>query len=185
MPTVFATQPVRHARVGIAVDDGGHESLAAGRVFALLEAAIRDLQGARDRADARVPAARILGIRPAHMVIAHDGRTPIGAVTLIAPSCAAPGRRIALIAPVGPGETTLTAVLRRLMRFLGHEVPPPDVPVLTLGAPGAHLTADTADAVLADLVAVAAGRTVLLITHRVPTPGADAVLSGVDEVRIL
>jgi hypothetical protein len=190
MPTALDTRPVRHERVGVAAAAGDLETLAAGRVFALIEAAVRDLPGARDGVGARAPAARILGIRAADLVIVHDGRTPVGAVTLILPPGAAPPdsaarRRVALIAPSGPGEPTLAALLTRLMRFIGHDVPPADVPVLILGEPGLHLDADTADAVLADLVAAAADRAVLLITHRAPTPGADAVLRAADEVHIL
>lgn len=185
MPTVLDTRPIRHERIGVAAA-GDPETLAAGRVFALLEAAIRDLPGARDRGDARAPAAWILGIRPADIVIVHDGRAPIGAVTLILPPGAITARqRAALIAPSGPGVPTLAALLARLMRFVGHDVPPAYVPVLVLGEPGHHLEADTADAVLADVVAAAADRAVLLITHQAPTPGADAVLCGADEVHTL
>jgi hypothetical protein len=180
MPTVFDTRPIQQTRVEVRSTGDRPSQAAADRVFALLTAGLRDLPGAHEQAAARGPA---LGVRPTDMVIACAGPAPLGAVTLILPRGVGPaGRRVALIASCGPGEPTLAAILNRLTRFLGQEVPPADVPVLILDEPGTHLEADAA---LADLVATAADRTVLLITHREPTPGADALLRGVDEVHTL
>ncbi|SHF54645.1 ATP-binding cassette, subfamily C, CydCD [Jatrophihabitans endophyticus] len=56
-----------------------------------------------------------------------------------------------------------------------------DPAVLVLDEPTAHLDPDTERAVLADLLAATAGRTVLLTTHRrVPVERLDAVLAVVD-----
>jgi thiol reductant ABC exporter CydC subunit len=54
-----------------------------------------------------------------------------------------------------------------------------DFPVLILDEPGEHLDAQTADAIVADLLAVTEGRTTLLITHRLMG------LEEVDEVLVL
>jgi thiol reductant ABC exporter CydC subunit len=54
-----------------------------------------------------------------------------------------------------------------------------DFPVLVLDEPAEHLDAPTADAMLADLLAVTQGRTTLLITHQL------AGLEQVDEVLVL
>jgi ABC-type multidrug transport system fused ATPase/permease subunit len=54
-----------------------------------------------------------------------------------------------------------------------------DFPVLVLDEPGEHLDTQTADAVVADLLAVTEGRTTLLITHRLKG------LEEVDEVLVL
>jgi len=54
-----------------------------------------------------------------------------------------------------------------------------DFPVLVLDEPGEHLDTQTADAIVADLLAVTQGRTTLLITHRLTG------LEEVDEVLVL
>ncbi len=54
-----------------------------------------------------------------------------------------------------------------------------DFPVLVLDEPGEHLDTQTADAILADLLAITEGRTTLLITHRLTG------LEDVDEVLVL
>ena len=54
-----------------------------------------------------------------------------------------------------------------------------DFPVLILDEPGEHLDTPTADAIVADLLDARAGRTTLLITHRL------AGLEEVDEVLVL
>ena len=54
-----------------------------------------------------------------------------------------------------------------------------DFPVLVLDEPGEHLDTQTADAILADLLAVTEGRATLLITHRLTG------LEDVDEVLVL
>ncbi len=54
-----------------------------------------------------------------------------------------------------------------------------DFPVLILDEPGEHLDTQTADAIVADLLAVTEGRTTLLITHRLTG------LEEVDEVLVL
>jgi thiol reductant ABC exporter CydC subunit len=54
-----------------------------------------------------------------------------------------------------------------------------DFPVLVLDEPGEHLDTPTADAIVADLLAVTEGRTTLLITHRLTG------LEEVDEVLVL
>ena len=54
-----------------------------------------------------------------------------------------------------------------------------DFPVLVLDEPGEHLDTQTADAILADLLAVTRARATLLITHRL------AGLEEVDEVLVL
>jgi thiol reductant ABC exporter CydC subunit len=54
-----------------------------------------------------------------------------------------------------------------------------DFPVLVLDEPGEHLDTQTADAIVADLLAVTEGRTTLLITHRLTG------LEDVDEVLVL
>ena len=54
-----------------------------------------------------------------------------------------------------------------------------DFPVLILDEPGEHLDTQTADAIVADLLAVTEGRTTLLITHRLTG------LEDVDEVLVL
>ena len=54
-----------------------------------------------------------------------------------------------------------------------------DFPVLILDEPGEHLDTQTADAIVADLLAITEGRTTLLITHRL------AGLQEVDEVLVL
>jgi ABC-type transport system involved in cytochrome bd biosynthesis fused ATPase/permease subunit len=56
------------------------------------------------------------------------------------------------------------------------------LPVLVIEEPPADLARSAADALLTDLLTAAAGRTVLLVTHRVMLPGADPVLRHVDEV---
>ncbi|MDX6738879.1 thiol reductant ABC exporter subunit CydC [Actinocorallia sp. A-T 12471] len=76
-------------------------------------------------------------------------------------------------AAVSGGERQRIALARALLA---------DFPVLILDEPDAHLDEDTADRVLADLLAAAGDRTVLLITHRPGVPGADPVLRHVDEV---
>src|SRR5581483_325583 len=47
-----------------------------------------------------------------------------------------------------------------------------DFPILILDEPGEHVEAQAAEAILADLLAAAAGRTVLLITHELGGLGA-------------
>jgi thiol reductant ABC exporter CydC subunit len=54
-----------------------------------------------------------------------------------------------------------------------------DFPVLILDEPGEHLDTQTADALVADLLAITEGRTTLLITHRLTG------LENVDEVLVL
>jgi thiol reductant ABC exporter CydC subunit len=54
-----------------------------------------------------------------------------------------------------------------------------DFPVLILDEPGEHLDTQTADAIVADLLAITEGRTTLLITHRLTG------LEDVDEVLVL
>jgi ABC-type multidrug transport system fused ATPase/permease subunit len=54
-----------------------------------------------------------------------------------------------------------------------------DFPILILDEPGEHVEAEAAEAILADLLAAAAGRTVLLITHELS--GLDAF----DEIVVL
>jgi thiol reductant ABC exporter CydC subunit len=54
-----------------------------------------------------------------------------------------------------------------------------DFPILILDEPGEHLDAETADALTRDLLAATAGRTTLLITHRL------AALESVDEIVVL
>ncbi len=54
-----------------------------------------------------------------------------------------------------------------------------DFPVLVLDEPGEHLDTQTADAIVAELLAVTEGRTTLLITHRLTG------LEQVDEVLVL
>jgi thiol reductant ABC exporter CydC subunit len=54
-----------------------------------------------------------------------------------------------------------------------------DFPVLVLDEPGEHLDTQTADAIVADLLAITEGRTTLLITHRLTG------LEDVDEVLVL
>jgi thiol reductant ABC exporter CydC subunit len=54
-----------------------------------------------------------------------------------------------------------------------------DFPVLILDEPGEHLDTQTADAIVADLLAITEGRTTLLITHRLTG------LEEVDEVVVL
>ena len=54
-----------------------------------------------------------------------------------------------------------------------------DFPVLILDEPGEHLDTQTADAIVADLLAVTGERATLLITHRL------AGLQEVDEVLVL
>jgi thiol reductant ABC exporter CydC subunit len=54
-----------------------------------------------------------------------------------------------------------------------------DFPVLILDEPGEHLDTQTADAIVADLLAITEGRTTLLITHRLTG------LEEVDEVLVL
>jgi thiol reductant ABC exporter CydC subunit len=54
-----------------------------------------------------------------------------------------------------------------------------DFPILILDEPGEHLDVDTADAILADLLATTRGKSTLLITHRL------AGLEQVDEVLVL
>lgn len=56
-----------------------------------------------------------------------------------------------------------------------------DAPVLVLDEPTANVDPETADALLADLVAAAEGRTVVLVTHR--TEGLDALVDEVVELR--
>ena len=54
-----------------------------------------------------------------------------------------------------------------------------DFPVLVLDEPGEHLDTPTADAIVADLLAITRERATLLITHRL------AGLDEVDEVLVL
>ena len=54
-----------------------------------------------------------------------------------------------------------------------------DFPILVLDEPGEHLDPQTADALTADLLAATAGRTTLLITHRL------VGLDGIDEIVVL
>jgi ABC-type transport system involved in cytochrome bd biosynthesis fused ATPase/permease subunit len=54
-----------------------------------------------------------------------------------------------------------------------------DFPILILDEPGEHLDTETADAILADLLALTRERAVLLITHR------HADLAEMDEVLVL
>lgn len=53
-------------------------------------------------------------------------------------------------------------------------------PVVLLTAPRTRTPAT--DAALTELLAAATGRTVVLVTHHRPTPGADPLLRGVDQV---
>jgi thiol reductant ABC exporter CydC subunit len=54
-----------------------------------------------------------------------------------------------------------------------------DFPILVLDEPSEHLDAQTADALIADLLAATEGRTTLLITHRL------VGLDGIDEIVVL
>lgn len=54
-----------------------------------------------------------------------------------------------------------------------------DFPVVVLDEPGEHLDTPTADALMADLLAATAGRTTVVVSHRLTG------LSGVDEVLVL
>ena len=54
-----------------------------------------------------------------------------------------------------------------------------DFPILVLDEPSEHLDAETADALIADLLAATEGRTTLLITHRL------VGLDGIDEIVVL
>jgi ABC-type transport system involved in cytochrome bd biosynthesis fused ATPase/permease subunit len=80
---------------------------------------------------------------------------------------------------VSGGERQRIALARALLA---------DVPVLIVDIvdePDAQLAEDAADAVLAELLAAAEGRTLLLITHRAVLPGAAPILRHVDEVLTL
>ncbi|MCO6007717.1 ATP-binding cassette domain-containing protein [Actinoallomurus purpureus] len=57
-----------------------------------------------------------------------------------------------------------------------------DLPILILDEPDTRPDESAADAALADLIAAAQGRTLLLILHRPVLPGAAAILRHVDEV---
>jgi ABC-type multidrug transport system fused ATPase/permease subunit len=83
-------------------------------------------------------------------------------------------------APAGPegaafsgGERQRIALARALLA---------DVPILIVEEPDARLSDDDADAVLAELLAAAEGRTLLLVTHRPVLPGAAPILRHADEV---
>jgi len=77
---------------------------------------------------------------------------------------------------VSGGEHRRIALARALLA---------DFPVLILDEPDAHLDEATADALMADVLRAAAGRSVLLITHRAAFPGDHPVLRLVDEVVVL
>jgi thiol reductant ABC exporter CydC subunit len=68
------------------------------------------------------------------------------------------------------GQRQRLAIARALLR---------DFPVLILDEPGEHLDTETADAIVAELLALSDGRATLLITHRL------AGLRDVDEVLVL
>jgi ATP-binding cassette subfamily C protein CydCD len=68
------------------------------------------------------------------------------------------------------GQRQRLAIARALLADFG---------VLILDEPGEHLDTQTADAIVADLLAVTEGRTTLLITHRLTG------LEDVDEVLVL
>jgi ABC-type transport system involved in cytochrome bd biosynthesis fused ATPase/permease subunit len=57
-----------------------------------------------------------------------------------------------------------------------------DLPILILDEPDTRPDEGTTDAELADLIAAAEGRTLLLIMHRTVLPGAAPILRHVDEV---
>ena len=73
-------------------------------------------------------------------------------------------------ARISGGQRQRLAIARALLA---------DFPVLILDEPGEHLDTQTADAIVADLLAITEGRTTLLITHRLTG------LEEVDEVLVL
>ncbi len=77
---------------------------------------------------------------------------------------------------VSGGERQRVALARALLA---------DVPVLILDEPDAGLTDAAAEAVLAEFLDAAEGRTLLLITHRPVVPGAAPILRHMDEVLAL
>jgi ABC-type transport system involved in cytochrome bd biosynthesis fused ATPase/permease subunit len=77
---------------------------------------------------------------------------------------------------VSGGERQRIALARALLA---------DVPIVILDEPDAQLAEDVADAVVAELLAAAGDRTLLLVIHRTALPGAAPILRHVDQVLTL
>jgi thiol reductant ABC exporter CydC subunit len=78
---------------------------------------------------------------------------------------------------VGPGGARLSGGQRQRLAVARALLP--DFPVLVLDEPAEHLDPPAADRLLADLLAITAGRSTLLITHRLTG------LENVDEILVL
>ncbi|GAA2094413.1 thiol reductant ABC exporter subunit CydC [Actinomadura alba] len=113
------------------------------------------------------------GLGPWAAALPDGLATPLGEPTSLAEptSFAEPTSQGGRGVPVPDGERLRIAVARALLA---------DFPVLIVDEP--ELADEPGHAVLADVFAASAGRTVLLMMRRRPTPGADAVLCGMDEV---